>query len=363
MISLPRWLLALLLLPGIVFLTIDRALPIMVVALLLIVFSRPQILKPFRYIRFWILYLTILFIFPFLTTATDAHFLGIPYNSIRMATTVVMCLRGILVFLLVQVFTHDLNAIQVQNGLSKLGLKSLDGVISTAEELIPRVRSIILARIAQYKRQSRHSNPVKTIYNLLLNLLLDMQELADREKPEKSISTERVVPQLLEILEKSPKILIICGGEKAGKTSLMQSLISEMIMQSEDVGGILSISRQAVSGWVIHLTDIRSGADQELATQAAFETEVCMGKYFFHTHTIDLGNHILEREKDAAYVVLDEFGYLELSGKGFWPGFTYWIKYGQGTMIITVRNTLKEALREILDDQMSINEQLMWYEL
>jgi len=138
------------------------------------------------------------------------------------------------------------------------------------------------------------------------------------------------------------KIYILTGAVHSGKTTKLL----EWISNRNDVAGIVS---PLLNGRRI-LVDIKSGESYplEIQSKSDFSEIIEVGNYRFNKAAFNWGNErvISSIQSNPKWLVIDEFGLLELNQKGFFPAVSFLMDKTQENSapnsIIIVRDFLVE---------------------
>ncbi|NOZ08000.1 MAG: DUF2478 domain-containing protein [FCB group bacterium] len=345
---------------GLILLTVTKTWVIFPACILLVALTYPRSFRAFKYVKFWMIYFTMLFIFPFFTGSQDARILGLSYSTERLMATVTMSMRGILIFLMMQVLTDDLKVKQLRKLFHRTGFKRFEPVAEKALEFMPKVKSILLARFALNKVNIRPATFFRSVYQLALDLIVDMVRLVALDDTADGLKATELLAAVEKALGTGVKLIVIVGNEHVGKTTFIRRLLQRFSDAQISVGGILSPGE--VSGdRKVYITaeDIITGEHRRLASSTPFETRITAGKYYFDEEVLSWCCERIIQSLEKDVVILDEFGILEIQGKGFRNGFDAWLKSGTGKMILTLRPGLvipfKAFLRTNFPDTSSVS--------
>ncbi|MBN1963285.1 MAG: hypothetical protein JW910_01475 [Anaerolineae bacterium] len=113
-------------------------------------------------------------------------------------------------------------------------------------------------------------------------------------------------------------VILISGGRRAGKTTLLLRLRAVAGQGGRRVGGFLSVARfEGGEKTGIDLMDAATGATMPLASMSG-EGAIRTGHYTFNPAALDAGIQIAEAGRDADVLFVDELGPLELvRGEGW----------------------------------------------
>jgi nucleoside-triphosphatase THEP1 len=144
--------------------------------------------------------------------------------------------------------------------------------------------------------------------------------------------------------------LLVVGEPRSGKTSWCRQYIDWQRRCGSSVGGILSpaIEKQGqrIGSNVIDLLTGKEIPFARLSRYRSFKGGEVVGDYTISRDGISFACGAIKRavESRCGLVVIDEFGPLELSGKGLMPAVESALA-SQVNVLIVVRSSLKGALQ------------------
>ena len=109
-------------------------------------------------------------------------------------------------------------------------------------------------------------------------------------------------------------VIIVTGAIGIGKSTVCRKLIEILRNRGYTCGGILTYKSADNN---ILVEDIQSGKKETLASSNSLYQGPRTAKYSFNPKGIDFGIQAIDRGTSAAFLVVDEIGYLELRGEGF----------------------------------------------
>lgn len=339
---------------SIFFLKPGNAVWLLFISILIPLFLERRAFRPFRHIRFWVIYFLILFIFPFFTAAPDRYLWFIGFNQERMTATILMSVRSIIIFLGIQLLVLDLTAAEIRFCSRRLGIRGIDTVLPAAQDMLPRLRDIIHRRSAEFRNTLKQSGLFSTGYNFLTDLILDLTHLVDTQSALEMTVIADADGLLLNILKTGmeKRLVILAGDEHSGKTSIVSELGRKLTAAGLTPGGIISPgTMRGDRKQFIYLRDIRTGDQQLLAESKPFSTDLTMGKYYFHPAAFEWGLSVFDSAMGADVLILDEAGPLELQDDGFSTIPSKWAAAGKGILLVTVRSSLTTTLVNRLMEQ------------
>lgn len=160
----------------------------------------------------------------------------------------------------------------------------------------------------------------------------------------------------------NPRVLIIHGSRESGKTSRAEEAVERGRESGYNVNGVLSL-RDIKDGETVGYNgvNVRTGTIFPLAKKEADNSYDwhTFGDliYSFSTHGFRRANKILEEASeemdDRTLVVADEYGHLEIQGRGIYPGLKTVVDSldNGGCLIVTCRTDKLTYLINLLSAQ------------
>lgn len=131
--------------------------------------------------------------------------------------------------------------------------------------------------------------------------------------------------------------IILRGEIQSGKTTALQQWI-----QGKNAVGILS---PVVNGERF-LYSIREAAYISFQSPVSTAETISIGRFHFYQKAFDQANEILQQRTNAAWLILDEIGPLELRDQGFAPALKTILTDLTVNLMAVVRNSLVEEVKE-----------------
>lgn len=322
-------------------------LAIMVLAL----FLNPNTLRPLRNYRFWIVISLLVIVVPLFTGDPDSHFLGIRYSSRKLDQMILMALRGISVFLLFQVLTHNLDSSRMRAFLSRIGLNHFEFLFTLSQESLPTVRSILKARVAQLRNDNRQRVPIRHMFRFATTILEDIINLADKLSLESDTVQPLDAAACISAVQNypSPPLLIVSGDPGSGKTPWVHQLVTNLRQQEIRVSGLISHKvKSSDENWHHEMEELSSGKREMLNTMENRNQGMQSGKFFFCPGVFDWAQQQISENLESDWMILDEVGPLEMKGKGFFSALQQIDNHYHGVVAITIRANLKDKVDELL---------------
>jgi len=148
-------------------------------------------------------------------------------------------------------------------------------------------------------------------------------------------------------------LILWTGGKHSGKTTAAVKLRQRVIVEGFTVAGVLCPSvyvNNTLTGF-----DILDAANDEripLARRKALKNDKSaemIGPFAFSKEGLEFGYNILQSPQThrAHLIFLDEFGPLELQGRGWCSDFEKLLECAQGILLLIVREELLEQVRQL----------------
>ena len=148
------------------------------------------------------------------------------------------------------------------------------------------------------------------------------------------------------------KIFIISGETRSGKTTFLKNVIGKLKYDNPDVriGGIIAHGTDfRGERYGFHIENILTGEKQHLCSREPVNNDdIKTGRFYFHKTGLEFGNKaILENLEQLDLLVIDEVGYLELKGMGWFESMEKAMSRQNLDMIFVVRKRLLESILEL----------------
>jgi nucleoside-triphosphatase THEP1 len=144
------------------------------------------------------------------------------------------------------------------------------------------------------------------------------------------------------------QILWLTGESGVGKTTYCTRIVSYAREQGLAVTGLLSHHRSAEDGRVaLEVEDLRTSRRRLLAEAVGSAGGPRIGKWRFHSESLDWGTEILRRATPCDLLLIDELGPLELTRNQGWTVALEVLRSGQFRVaVVVVRPALLSVLQE-----------------
>ena len=143
------------------------------------------------------------------------------------------------------------------------------------------------------------------------------------------------------------RIILITGKKNSGKTSFLKYFINTILRKRglTPAGFIAEGKPNSGRKSEFELVNIHHHEKKRLCTGVPKKGWINMGKFYFDPEGLSFGDHLLNNiPGNANPVIIDEFGQLELSGKGWKKAVDTLMDGNDRTMIITVRKDVLAAV-------------------
>ncbi len=144
------------------------------------------------------------------------------------------------------------------------------------------------------------------------------------------------------------KIFIISGPTRSGKTTFLTDVISKLKKNQPGIkiGGLIAHGMD-VNGerFGFNIENIATGQKAFLCSQEPEENTIKIGRFYFSQNGFDFGNQALLNDLDQLDIlVVDEVGYLEIQGKGWFEAIEKAMQQEQLDIIMVVRKRILEQI-------------------
>ncbi|HMN17368.1 MAG TPA: nucleoside-triphosphatase [Ignavibacteriaceae bacterium] len=147
---------------------------------------------------------------------------------------------------------------------------------------------------------------------------------------------------LWEFLHSGKRFMLITGEVNSGKSSLVEKIISFLKKNEKSIDGFYSkgiFDGNKKIGY--NIVELKSGKLTQIASATTNKKfQMKQGKYFFNPEVFEDFNKINLRSIETDVFIVDEIGYLELKGKGFYPFVYKLIKHYEGKIILSIRKSI-----------------------
>ncbi len=319
-------------------------------ALILLGITFADTVRPLRFLRFWLAIILLVVIVPVFAGLQDSSFLGISYSSEKLAQTTLMALRGIVIFLLVQVLTVNLDSEKFAGYLSKYGGKNFTTLYDLSREIIPNARHILNSRFRDRDwRLFNIFHPGKVldrVGNLFADLIRLARRLENPFRPRMAADPSAVIEKLR--LMEQPVLVIVTGGPGSGKTSWLEQLYQELQNNKINADGILTRRKYITADkWQLEMVEMVAGETRVAGKMEPIMLGVETENYYMDPAVMAWGSQHLSRLR-TDWLLVDEVGIFEFNYQGFYPALKELDSIFRGKLIIGLRKSLLVELDDFL---------------
>jgi nucleoside-triphosphatase THEP1 len=243
-----------------------------------------------------------------------------------LITGIKMIIRAVLVVSIFTAISVELKNPLVKALLYKKGYSQLYAVLGLSASALP----YILKNLSIQKKD--FLNPLKIL--------------------KKSIALSDELLQIFKMqLQQKNKIYIISGNTRSGKTTFLKNIIKHIKKINPDyqTGGIIAhgIDKNG-ERFGFEIENIKTGEKQLLCSRNPVENAEKTGRFYFLKQGFNFGKQaILSNLTDLDLLVIDEIGYLELKGKGWFDAIEQVLKHENPDMIFVVRKRILEQILKL----------------
>lgn len=238
-----------------------------------------------------------------------------------------MILRAVLVVSVFTAISVELKNPLVKALLYKRGYSQLYATLALATSAVPYILKNI-------------SNDKKTLFNPMKVL-------------KKAIGLSDVLlEEFTAKLENMSKIIIITGNVRSGKTTFLKKIINALQEQKTlNIAGIIAsgIDKNG-ERYGFEIEELSTGQKFLLSTKKAVKGKEKIGSFYFNNQVFEqITRSIVEKLPQTDLLIIDEVGYLELKGKG-WFGLIDKAIQQNKPMILVVRKRILDNILSLWRD-------------
>jgi len=279
-----------------------------------------QLSKP----KFWIFFVFITLLTAFVFTKVQPG-----ENSLLkgLLTGVQMNFRAVVIIVGFSVLGTELYNPVLRNFFMKTAFKNLPLALELSAESLP----LFIANIPDFK--SLVKNPVSLFYQVISHAGRRLAEIK---------RTSAV----------SPKVFIVTGSIRGGKTTFTKKLIYILRLNNIEVAGILServMEGTMTTGY--NLVNIETGEKQDFLRQYDDTWEGKIGRFRISEKGLAEGRKILSSliNHEHRLVIIDEVGMLELQNNGWAEDINNLLLKSSNHILITVRDIYIDEVKNKWD--------------
>ncbi len=152
-------------------------------------------------------------------------------------------------------------------------------------------------------------------------------------------------------IQQSNKVIIISGNTRSGKTTFLKQLLIHIKQLKPDykTGGIIAhgIDKNG-ERFGFEIENVKTGEKQLLCSRNPVENAVKTGRFYFLKEGFKFGQQaIISNLNDLDLLVIDEIGYLELKGEGWFDAIEQAMQQENLNMIFVVRRRILEQILQL----------------
>jgi nucleoside-triphosphatase THEP1 len=327
------------LLTGMVFL---RTSPVVIAVGCVIVVALffPRALRPLMNYKFWLTIIILAVLVPIFSGEPDRVLWGIRYSSTRFEMTALMVLRGILLFLLFQILTLDMDSAALTRALRKLRIPGIDSMLPQALDFKPQVTDLARSQYRAYRSATTHTGRISSLLDAAGSFFAELISLAHRsDNAGTSAPGERPqdLPQYLKDGER-PALIVVTGPSGSGKSGWLADQVRKLREAVQTVDGLL-VERvdDGSERWHQVIQRIATGEKRDFNSMDEIESAPHVGRFWFYPEAIAWGSQQLLEAGQSDWLVVDEFGLLEAAGEGWYHTLKDLATSYTGRLVIAVR--------------------------
>jgi nucleoside-triphosphatase THEP1 len=329
----------LLLLTGMVFLRTNPVI-IAVGGVLLVALFFPRALRPLMNYKFWLTIIILAVLVPIFSGEPDRTLWGVSYSSTRFEMTALMVLRGILLFLLFQVLTLDMDSAALTRALRKLRIPGIDSMLPQALDFKSQVTDLARSQYRAYRSAANRTGRVSSLLDAAGSFFAELITLAHRsDNSGTSASGENPIELLQHLQDKETRALfVVTGPSGAGKSAWLADQVRKLGDAGQDIDGLL-VERvdDGSERWHQVIQRLHTGERRHLNSMDEIEAAPHVGRFWFYPEAIAWGSQQLLAAGQSDWLVVDEFGLLEAAGEGWYHTLKELSVSYAGNLVIAVR--------------------------
>jgi len=356
LLSSKRFWIALIILFGLLFL---KSAPVIItIAITLIAgLTYQDAVRPLRNYKFWISIVLLVVIVPIFAGVQDTTFLGIRYSSNKLDQTFLMVLRGISIFMFIQVLTTDLDSRKVENIMRRLGIKYFSELIDLSRSIIPNAEGIARTMSGKFKRSLKNGINIRKFYNIIVDVFVDLIRLTNKfdktELPTLSSDPEILIQSIRH--QNKPLLIIVAGESWSGKSHWLNTLNNSLQSKKINSAGVITVKQNIIgSEYEQFLIDISTKEKRQLSATNPFPTNIKTDRFYFYEDTFQWGIDVIKNGVTSEWLIIDEIGILEQNGNGFGPAIQNIPESFEGVLLIALRKSLIAELDQFLNEHYPI---------
>ena len=247
-----------------------------------------------------------------------------------LLTGIKMILRAVLVVSVFTAISVELKNPLVKALLFRKGFSQLYATLGLATSAVP----FILKNISEEKKTLL--NPLK-----ILQKAIGLSDVLLKEFSEQ--------------LRQKNKIFIVSGDTRSGKTTFLKEVTARLTRKNSayKIGGIIAtgIDKNG-ERFGFEIEELSTGKKFVLASQEMLRQSEKTGRFYFSKQVLDVANElIINGLDDMDLLVIDEVGYMELRGSGWFESIERAMQTEDLDMILVVRKRILEQVLQLWQDR------------
>ena len=334
---------ALLLLAGVVFLKTYPVAIFISGVLLVALFFRPT-LRPLLNYKFWLVIILLAVLVPVFSGEQDRVLWGISYSSTRFEQTALMALRGILLFLMFQVLTHNVDSAALTKVLRRLRIPGIDSLLPRALDIKPQVADLARSRYRAYRSAPDRTGRISSFLDAVGSFFAELITLARRSDHPGAPASQESPQDLLRYIQdrESPSLIVVTGPSGSGKSGWLADQVRKIGEAGQAVDGLLTERMDdGADRWHQIIVRIHTGESRQINSMDEIEGSPHVGRFWFYPEAIAWGRQQLREASRADWLIVDEFGLLEAAGEGWYPTLEELAQSYSGHLVIAVRRQIE----------------------
>jgi len=138
-------------------------------------------------------------------------------------------------------------------------------------------------------------------------------------------------------------VVILSGPVRAGKTTWLAASLARWAARGEAVSGFLSLAVTDEGGRTGYdLLELESGLRHPYLRRGGEPGAERVGPYAFDPGALERARRLIRDAAPERLLVVDEFGPLELAGRGLWPALAPVVADARRQLLLVVREAILE---------------------
>ncbi len=144
-------------------------------------------------------------------------------------------------------------------------------------------------------------------------------------------------------------IHLLIGRVDSGKTTLIERIINNLSYLQKRFDGFLTRKVYKENQFIGYdLFDLKHRANHPFIRMSSSPGKDQMGRFYFLPSGLEKAIHIILEHQIMDYLIVDEVGPLELSGRGLWPALSQQLRRSGFRGLLVIRIGLIEPFMALL---------------